>query len=358
MRSVSRFEADLLRILHALLGRAPIEGARALIAVRRERPKCLSRGAVELVQEALAKGCVWRLARDGGWLADRYLRDDRIASGRLWERTPPEELGLHFSRYTLSFLIWLTADHPSDRPARWNPGERDLTVGDRLVLFYAYEAIRNGPADQARVRELPPFARQALVRLAFPDDFLDGGPELDFSPWTTGPGACILEALQPYLAARWVALDRQKFAILEPSRMIVLGRAQEATWRAFLDAIDQAGRPDLARFLLVAAASLLREARDPRAWIGALELDGLRLADRAESNRAALALFRALGRLREWERRARGVGYFDEGYAAARLWKAIWEEHNGDQLLGQSDEIARAVDPLGGGSLSGAAREA
>ncbi len=358
MRSVSRFEADLLRILHALLGRAPIEGARALIAVRHKRPKCLSRGAVELVQDALAKGCVWRLAREGGWLADRYLRGDRIASGRLWDRTPPEELGLHFSRYTLSFLIWLTADHPADRPVHWNPGERDLTVSDQLVLFYAYEAMRNGPTDQAKVGELPQLARHALTRLAFPEDFLGGGPDLDFSAWTTGAGACILEALQPYLAARWVALDRQKFAILEPSRMIALGRAQEATLTAFLDAIDQAGRTDLARFLLSAASTLLREAREPRAWIGSLEFEGRRLADRVEAHRAALALFRALGRLREWELRARGVGYFDEGYAAARLWKAIWEAHDGERLLGQSDEIARAVDPLGAGSLSGAAREA
>lgn len=358
MRSVSRFEADLLRILHALLGRAPIEGARPLIAARRERPKCLSRGAVELVQDALAKGCVGRLAREGGWLADRYLRGDRVASGRLWDRTPPEDLGLDFSRYTLGFLIWLTADHPADRPVRWNPGERDLTVADRLVLFYAYEAMRNGPADQAKVRELPQFARHALARLAFLEDFLDGGPDLDFSPWTAGPGACVLEALEPYLAARWVALERQKLSVTDPKRIIALGRAQEATLTAFLDAIDQAGRPDLARFLLSAASTLLREASEPRAWIGSLEVEGLRLADRTEAHRAALTFLRVLGRLQEWERRARGVGYFDEGYAASQLWKAIWETHDGERLCGQSDQIVRAVDPLGAGSLSGAAREA
>ncbi len=357
MRSVSRFEADLLRILHALLGRSPIEGAWPLIAARRERPTCLSRGAVELVQDTLAKGCVWRLASQGGWLADRYLRGDRVVSGRLWERTAPEELGLHFSRDTLGFLIWLTADHPADRPVRWNAGERDLTIGDRLLLFYAYEAMRNSPAEEAKVRELPQFARNALARLAFPDDFL-GLPELDFSPWMTGPDACILEAFQPYLAARWVALDRQKFAIPEPRRMIVLGHAQESTLTAFLDAIDRADRPDLARFLLAAVSTLLREVRDPRAWISALEFEGLRLADRAEAYRAALTLLRAFGRLQEWERRARGVGYFDEGYAASQLWKTLWEAHDGERLCGQSDQIVRAVDPLGPGSLSGAAREA
>ncbi len=172
MRSISRFEADLLRILHALLGRSPIEGAWPLIAGRHKKPHCLSRGAVELVQDALAKGCVWRLAREGGWLPDRYLRGDRVASGRLWERTAPEELGLSFSRFTLSFLIWLTAENPADRPVRWNPSEHELTVGDRLMIFHAYEALRAGPSEPAKLGDVPQFARNALCRVAFPEDFL------------------------------------------------------------------------------------------------------------------------------------------------------------------------------------------
>jgi hypothetical protein len=354
MRSVSRFEADLLRILHALLGRAPLEGARPLITGRHERPKCLGRRAVELVQDALMKGCVWRLAREGGWLADRHLRGGRIASGRLWERTPPEDLGLSFTRYTLSFLIWLTANSPADRPVRWNPGERDLTVGDRLVLFYGYEALRAGLADPAKLREMPQFPRHALCRLAFPGDFIGVRPGLepDYAPWTGGLGACVLEALQPYLATRWVALERQKLAITDPSQMIALGGAQEATLEAFLDAIDGAGRRDLARFLLSAASTLLRDAhpRGPRAWVGSLNLSGLRVAERAEVHGAALSFLRALGRLQAWERQARGVGYFDEGYAASQLWKADWEAHAGDTLCDQAAAIARAVAPLGLGT--------
>jgi hypothetical protein len=359
MRSISRFEADLLRILHALLGRAPLEGARPLIAGRHARPRCLGRGAVELVQDALAKGCVWRLAREGGWLPDRYLRGDRVAAGRLWERTLPEDLGLSFSRYTLGFLIWLTADHPADRPVHWNPGERDLTIGDRLLLFYGYEALRAGLVDPAKLRDVLQFPRHALCRLAFPEDFIGARPGVgpDYSTWTGGLGACVLEALQPYLAARWVALERQKLAINDPTRMIALGRAQEATLRAFLDAIDGAGRPDLARFFLSAASTLLRDARGPRAWVGSLNLGGLRLAERAEVHRAALAFLRSFDRLRAWERRARGVGYFDEGYAASQLWKAEWGAHAGDTLCEQAAAIGRAVDPLGSGAVAVAAGE-
>jgi hypothetical protein len=359
MRSISRFEADLLSILHALLGRAPLEGARALIAGRQERPQCLGRGAVELVQDALAKGCVRRLAREGGWLPDRYLRGDRVTAGRLWERTPPEDLGLSFSRHTLSFLIWLTADHSADRPVRWNPGERDLTVGDRLVMFYGYEALRTGPADPAKLREVLQFPRHALCRLAFPEDFIGARPGLepDYSTWTGGLGACALEALQPYLAARWVALERQKLALTDPSQMIALGRAQEATLEAFLNALDGAGRRDLARFLLSAGSIVLRDAQGPRAWVGSLKLGGLRVAERAEVHRAALAFLRSLGRMQAWERQARGVGYFDEGYAASQLWKADWEAHAGDTLCEQAGAIVRAVDPLGSVAVAAAAGE-
>lgn len=357
MRSISRFEADLLRILHALLGRAPLEGARPLIAGRHERPECLGRGAVELVQDALAKGCVWRLAREGGWLRDRYLRGDRVAAGRLWERTSPEDLGLRFSRHTLGFLIWLTAHHPADRPVRWAPDERELTVGDRLVIFYGYEAMRAGPADPAKLRDVPPFGRHALCRLAFPEDFIGAGPEPDYSTWIGGLGAHALEALQPYLAARWVALERKKLTITDPSRMIALGRVQEVTLEAFLDAIDGAGRPDLARFLLSAASTLFRDAPGPRAWVGSLNMGGLRVAERAEVHRAALAFLRSFGRMQEWERRARGVGYFDEGYAASQLWKADWEAYAGDTLCERAAAIVRAVDPLGSVAVAVAAGE-
>src|SRR5262245_21587153 len=105
MKSVSRFEANLLRILQFFLRAAPLEQVQSLIGGRLQVPKCLSRDAVGLVQDTLAKGCTRVLAgglpgpfgRLGGWRRERFLRDGRIAEGRLWERTPPAELGLGFS---------------------------------------------------------------------------------------------------------------------------------------------------------------------------------------------------------------------------------------------------------------------
>jgi hypothetical protein len=354
MTSVSRFEADLLRILQAVLGRVPAEGVRGLITARCPRPKCLSRGAVHLVQEALAKGCVWRLAREGGWIVDRHIRGDCVASGRLWERTSPEDLGLRFSGSTLEFLIWLTAEHPADRPARWKLKLHDLSISDRLVLFYGYEVLRAG-AGPSRPVDLPQFARHALCRLAFTEDFSGATSPItpDFSSWVEGLGACVLEALQPYLAERWITSEREKLLISEPSRVTALGRAQAAILKGFLDAVERTGRWDLARFLLLAAATTLRDEQwlRPRAWASSLK--ELRVADRAEVYRAALAFPHCLVRLREWDRQARGVGYFDEGYAAGQLWKADWEAHGGDALCEQAAAIVRTLDPLGSGALVG-----
>ena len=60
----------------------------------------------------------------------------------------------------------------------------------------------------------------------------------------------------------------------------------------------------------------------------------------------ATVFLRQLERLRGWARRARGTGYFDEGYAAAQLWLADWEAHGGDDLCARAQGILQALDPL------------
>jgi len=70
------------------------------------------------------------------------------------------------------------------------------------------------------------------------------------------------------------------------------------------------------------------------------------LADRAETYRGALAFLRVLPRLQQWERRARSVGYFDEGYKASQLWKDEWEHHGGDALAERAQTIIKALDPM------------
>jgi hypothetical protein len=347
MKTVSRFEANLLRILHGLLGRAPSEQILPLVLQPMIQPRCLSRNAVLLVQDALAKGCVRWLARAGGWRRSRHPRGDKVAEGRLWERTLPSELGLRFSCHTLTFLLWLTASRPVEGSKAWRAPAQELTAADHLVLFLALQALRATEASKGLIA-LPAMRANILVRLAFPQDFLRG-PALtpaDFLPWTSDLAGCMLEGMQDLLSRRWIDLECVKAHICDWEAMQALGQAQEQVLTPLLDALEQTGRCDLARFILEANVALLPADASPRFWINGLSSAGPRLADRAATHRAALSLVRSLERLRIWERRARSVGYFDEGYAVAQLWKSDWERCEGEVLCRRAATLMQQLEPL------------
>lgn len=357
MQSVSRFEANLLRLLWYFLHREPPERALPLLENRCDTPPCLHRNAVGLIQDTLAKGCVFLLARRGGWRRERFLRGERggtgvspVKEGRLWERTPPAELGMTFSEHTLSFLIWITANRPSDTERAWCVPEEELTLGDRLLLYFAHDGLRNvaeGLGASALWTQ-EPFVHHALCWLAFPEDYMAAatGARPNFAPWANGVGAFMLEALQPELTRRWIEVESSKERLSDPQAMHVLGLAQERVLTAFLDAIEQTGRTDLARFLLQAAVVLLGPHAHAGMWTAKLNLTGQRVADRAAIYQAATIFLQTLDRLQMWERRARGVGYFDEGYAASQLWKADWEQLQGDRLIERARAIVQQLGPM------------
>jgi hypothetical protein len=299
------------------------------------------------VQDRLAKGCIQILARAGGWRRERFLRGDRVAEGRLWERTPPAELGLTFSSHALGFLVGMTANVLGQKEGkpRWG-GPADQPPGDWLLAYLAYGALRDtqlGPV----VRGHLPFAANFLCRLAHAEDFAAaGGLEVRPGPWTAGVGACILEALQPELARQVMRTEQAKGQVRDWNELRGIGRGQEAVLTPLLQGLATAGRQDLARFLLEAAAALLTEGVTPAFWVGSLHGSGGRLAERTETYRLALTGLRHLAVLRQWERQARAVGYFDEGYPAAQLWKAEWERWNGELLYSRAKAIIRQLDPM------------
>jgi hypothetical protein len=350
MHNVSRFEANLLRLLGYFLRREPPERALPLLEQRSPTPSCLQRNAVLLIQDALRKGCVFLLARRGGWRRERFLRGERPQEGRLWERTPPAELGLTFSAHSLRFLLWITAHRPGDTNRPWRVAEEELTLGDRLLLYFAHEGLRRFASGLGaeKLRTEQPFVQHGLCWLAFPDDYTAAptGARPNFAPWTNGVGACMLEALQPELARRWIEIESHKERLTDPQAMRVLGLAQERVLMPFLDALEGAGRMDLARFLLQAAAALLGPHAHAGMWSANLNLSGQRVADRSATYRAATIFLRTLDRLQKWERRARGVGYFDEGYAASQLWKADWEQVQGDVRIERARTIVQHLDPM------------
>jgi hypothetical protein len=347
-RAVSRFEANLLEILQFFLLRQSAERVTRRILEPCEQPRCLSRTAVELAQDTLGKGCTALLARTGGWCKERYLRNGRVVDGRLWERTDPQDLGLTFSRHTLDFLIWVTAQPLENKGIRWwTATGKELTTGDQLLLYYAYGGLRDpNIARDLGTKSL--FAGNALCRLAYPEDFTQAPVDVTFSfePWTTGTGSCIVEALQPELAKRWLAVERSKANVISWRQMQARGRSQRQVLETFFDTLEAAGRRDLARFVLMVLAEVLPEDATVERWLGGVKDRGPTIAERTRTGREALTLLQQVGRLRHWALEARGVAFFEENYVASQLYKSDWEHGQGETLHARAAAILRQVEPL------------
>jgi hypothetical protein len=179
-----------------------------------------------------------------------------------------------------------------------------------------------------------PWRSEPLCQLLFAADFEHPAEirPLEFSPWISTPGLAVLEAWQNRLAERWVEMERTKSQVTSPQRLRSIASSQCRALGAFLDAIDQVGRRDLARFLLVALGRLLQPGATVQSWISEARLTDLRLADRQQAYRDALAFVQHFTRLEQWQAEARGIGYFDDHYQAAQLWKSDWEAYNGERL--------------------------
>ena len=223
----ARFAADCL-----LPGRTGIAGRGAsLDGGGIPRPACLDRDTIELLQAALAKGVVRLLARQG-WQRERFLRGEQPVEGRLWQRWRPEELGMAFSVASLELLIWLTTRHAPDLPSRRAARKRpETTLGDRFIAFLAFRAVENTPVAE-EMRRLPAVVDNSLCRLAFPQEFADGShPSSDWSPWITGPGVPVFEALQQELGQRWVRIEENKMQSTRVENILNVGLCNGGYWR-------------------------------------------------------------------------------------------------------------------------------
>lgn len=348
---VSRFESNLLKILHCLLGRSPVEHVLPLIQRPIEKPICLSRNAVDLVQSTLARGVVTLLTRGGAWKREQHLRDDSIVEGSLWQRSAPEDLGLKFSANSLDFLIWLTASDTSAATAAWVPRPMDgrrktpLTFGDQFLLFLATRSLRDLPMIAKWLRS-EGLRDNALVALTMPDVYAEHKRKTtpDFDPWMTGVGACVLEAMQEDLAETWKRLERYKSKISTPDRMSRLGEAQQVVINALFDSAQRHGRRDLCRFINQAAHELLSPSSNKDHWIEKLDTSDLRLAERTEVYTHASSFLRTTKQLQAWHAESQGVGYFDEGYVESQLWKTNWESLGMDQVVAHADRVLAELE--------------
>ena len=348
-RQVSRFEFNLLNVLRFFLGHFPSDRGLQLVRALAPRPECLSRSAVDLVQDSLSKGCVLYLVRAGGWRNDRYLREAKPFAGRIWERSPLEERSLRFSRHVVEFLMWATAERVHETQTPWDAPSEALTPADELFFFLAFDACRADPDLTQGLRRKRAFRENPFCRLAFPGDVADGAESAlpRFDDCFTGLPAVILECLQTELARRWTRSERAKGQIGDWTAMREQGRAEFAALEAFLEAAARANRLDLARFLLNVNATLFRNELQPIFWTGGLQGSGpSRLADRLDTQRSALSVPRQMDALAAWQDRARSIGYFDDGYAASQLWKQDWEAADGDRVADRARAALDSLEPL------------
>lgn len=346
---VSRFEYNLLRILRFFVGQFPTDHGLNLLRTSSTAPPCLSATAVRLVEETLAKGCVLFLTRGGAWRNDRYLRGGEPSPGRVWERIPLDERSFTFSPVVLGFLIWATSEKLPEAKVGFNPPAEGLSAADELFFFLAFDACRADPTLLEGLRHRDIFASNPYCWLTGPADVAehDEPRPPNFDRLFEGERLAILESLQPLLAHRWLNSERLKGKVADWKRMRLQGRAEHAGLHAFLAAADRANRHDLARFLLKVNAALFTQDRTPAYWTGGLATQAPgRLAERLDTQRAALAVPRQMAVLEEWSERSRGIGYFDAGYAASQLWKADWEAADGANVAARARRTVEALDPL------------
>lgn len=344
----SRFEFNLLNLTKFAVGHLPAGPAANLLTGQLPAPPCLTAECVKLVEDTLAKGTVLHLVRAGGWRREKFIRGNAPATGRVWERVPLNERQLTFSEAPLAFLMWLTAEKPTAAKVKWDARADDLTAADELFFGTVFEQLQAAePGVAAAVASKRPFADNPLCRLYAPAEFADADP-VAFDRWVVGERAVILECLQPHLTARWVKSERAKGEIDDWGRIRRVGTSEDRTLRDFLAACDKAGRPDLARFVLTTAKTVLGAGGvDLDFWTGGLKgPPPNRLADRLNAQRAALALPRQMDTLQAWDRKARSVGYFDDGYQVSQVWKQDWESANGDGLTATARRLIEQLEPL------------
>lgn len=348
-KQVSPFEFNLLRILRFFLGHFPVDQGIQLLRTSLPRPPCLAATAVDLIKDSLGKACVLFLVRSGGWRDDRYLRNGTPEGGRVWQRIPLEERDLEFSSHVVEFLFWATSEKVHETKTAWEAPAQELTPADELFFWLVFSACRPDPDIVAVLRHKNAFARNPFCWLAFPGEMSETEQPSppDFRPLFSGLRAVMLECLQTDLYNRWTRSERSKAQIGEWTRLRQQGKAEYAALQAFLQAAQEANRIDLARFVLRTNAALFQTDLSPAFWTGGLHGTGpARLADRLETQRAALAVPRVMEILENWQQRAIGVGYFDEDYQASQLWKQHWEAADGDRVAARARQVVEMLEPL------------
>jgi len=352
-RTVTRFEANLIRITRALVGRLSLAEALPLLLRREKAPRCLSRDCVRLVEQTLATGLTERFARLG-WRVERHQRAQTVASGRLWERTPIEERALAFSAETLRWLIWLTSDNfadPADKP-KLNLGK--LQIGDRLLWLQAVFVL-NHTLGVGQLMRLQGLREHALIALLFPDLRAEQlvQHEIGFARWLQDDYAWVIEAFLPLLSDRWVQIEQAKRQSADLAQIRRVSASQQQVLEAFLEHIQRSGRWDLSLWMLTAVSTALHAVPPGEPYFPKLRTSGLRMTERSMLYEQGLVLFRGLDRLEQHHADMQAIGFYDDEYQSSQLWKSEWERLRGDDICQLAGEVVQQNLPMRLGGTDG-----
>jgi len=324
--TVAASESEIISMARALTAPQALD-VWGLLAGSRSMPGNIGPTCAELVGDALDQvwPALWR--RDAG-RPGAAIRAGKAVRGRGWERNPITPL--EYSKFTIALLRWLV-----EMPLA-TPGAVDKlkvvphTIGDQIVSYLALDVAAETPA-QLTIARSSQIARAPLAWLGFAH-VLPGEPPDSFDSLVTGPGAVAVEALQRDLAHKWRTVELTKRAVTDPDVLIAIGAAQDATLTRFMDACTNAGRRDLAGFVIDAMLPLLGREVAPFPN----DLDRTKpLSSRMAARNAAGALLRALACWVEWDRSHRGVRFLDDDYEASQLLLSRFEKalHHGADVL-------------------------
>lgn len=331
MKRVAASEALVLTVARAVVGAESPGAAEWILTQHNSLPDKMGPTSIALLRETLSTGMIFELARRGGAEPRPHLsvgtagklETASVKRGRLWERHPPPRLEL--SDYALQLLRWMVSMPLREKHFRGCDAE-PKTAGDAYFGYLAFDLCARTFNTAAPIYERS-FRAIPLVWSAFVDHLMTAragqGPE-DFSSLVQGDHAIIFEALQSSLAERWTSILKRCSTIESNEELLLYGRFVRSVLDRILNAIEAAARPDLARFFLQAAASILGAFAEPGRFVERLKKSG-RLAEQVEARREALAFLPALLRLQAIAERARTAHFFDEHYEASQLYLNLWE---------------------------------
>jgi hypothetical protein len=323
----------------------------------------LSENADRILKTILAKGTVKFLVKASEGWHESFLQHRREKSGRLWERHPLDERTLHFSHNTLHLLMWWTSTDPKMEQGMREPpvDVKSLTPADEFVVWRIADCVQTAhgfcSGSFQKLCSIQAFRSNPWIWLSLPHllktKILKDSPiQLNDVPWYTqaklvnGPSfapcfqglrSVILEALQNYLFRRLVTTF--PLNLEDVKELTQQNAATYLVYRQFLLEAEQAGRPDLAMFLLRALTRLaptytrLLDRRHNYEEIDRRIHQLSTIRERLEAQQALVAPLGLIDTLHRWTLHCRSIGYWDEGYRMAQWWLRCWEELGGDEVV-------------------------